>query len=129
MIRVLRVIGVVPLPRNCRRSTTGSSWPRTLASPLIHCFAPGTRVRAPGTLNTSRVSSRATRYSSPAMRMATPTHSRPDDVSVATCADSARPRRSSSARSSKGRSRRLLSDTPSVTARQPASVAWAFATS
>ena len=53
--------GVTPLPRNCRRSMMGSSCPRTLASPLIQAFAPGTRVRVGGTPNTSRVSSRATR--------------------------------------------------------------------
>ena len=47
-MRVLRVIGVTPLPRNCRRSTIGSSWPRTFARPLIQAFAPGTRVSAPG---------------------------------------------------------------------------------
>src|SRR5487761_496565 len=60
MTRVLRVIGVVPLPRNWRRSMIGSSWPRTLASPLIQGLAPGTRVMPAGTPNTSRVSSRAT---------------------------------------------------------------------
>ncbi len=84
MMRVLRVIGVTPLPRNWRKSTIGSNWPRTFASPLIHDFAPGTRVSAFGMLSTSRVSSRATRYSSPAMRIATPTHSFPVVPSWAT---------------------------------------------
>src|SRR5437016_4328398 len=87
----------------------GSSWPRTFARPLIHGLAPGTRVMPVGTPSTSRVSSRATRYRSPAMRSATPTHSRPEAPSWLTCAETARPRRSSSASSSNGRSRRDLS--------------------
>src|SRR5262245_62128569 len=109
MTRTLRVFGVTPLPRYWRRSRIGSSWPRTFAMPFTHGFAPGTRVRPAGTASTSRVSSRAARYSSPAMRNATPTHSRAPGFSDAAAAVTARPRRSSSARSSKGRSRRLLS--------------------
>src|SRR5580693_8075615 len=101
----------MPLPRNWRRSMIGSSWPRTLARPLIQALAPGTRVVLAGTPRTSRVSSRATRYRSPAMRSATPTHSRPLVASWFSCADTARPRRSSSASSSKGRSRRDFSST------------------
>src|SRR6266853_4221355 len=101
----------MPLPRNWRRSMIGSSWPRTLARPLIQGLAPGTRVVLAGTPSTSRVSSRATRYRSPAMRSATPTHSRPALLSGFACAEVARPRRSSSASSSNGRSRRDLSTT------------------
>src|SRR6185295_7853075 len=48
------------------------------------------------------------------MRSATPTHSRPVEPSWLTCAESACPRRSSSASSSKGRSRRLFSVAASV---------------
>src|SRR6187431_2021810 len=73
--------------------------------PFTHCLAPGTRVSPGGTASTSRVSSRAARYSSPAMRKATPTHSRAPGFSEAAAAVTARPRRSSSARSSNGRSR------------------------
>src|SRR3984957_8920055 len=47
------------------------------------------------------------------MRNATPTHSPTFSASVAALAVTARPRRSSSARSSNGRSRRLLSATAS----------------
>ena len=103
--RTLREFGVTPDPRYWRRSRMGSSWPRTLAMPLTQGLAPGTRVRPGGTASTSRVSSRAARYSSPAMRNATPTHSRAPGFSEAAAAVTARPRRSSSARSSNGRSR------------------------
>src|SRR5688572_12783283 len=82
--------------------------------PLTQVLAPGTRVRPAGTASTSRVSSRATRYSSPAMRKATPTHSRAPGFSDAAAAVIARPRRSSSASSSKGRSRSDLSEASSV---------------
>src|SRR5580692_8999396 len=111
MMRVLRDAGVGPLPRKARRSMIGSSWPRTFASPRIQPLAPGTRVRGEGTPSTSRASSRATRYSSPAMRSATPTHSPTWLASAALLAVTARPRRSSSARSSNGLSRRVLSAT------------------
>src|ERR1700758_2217552 len=89
----------------------GSRCPRTLARPLIQALAPGTRVLLAGTPRTSRVSSRATRYRSPAMRSATPTHSRPASACSLSCADTARPRRSSSASSSNGRSRSDFSST------------------
>src|SRR5262245_19121512 len=114
MTRTLRVFGVTPEPRYWRRSRIGSSWPRTLAMPFTQGFAPGTRVMPVGTASTSRVSSRAARYSSPAMRNATPTHSRAPGFSDAAAAVTARPRRSSSARSSKGRSRRLFRVAASV---------------
>src|SRR6185369_14921404 len=44
MTRTLRVLGVTPEPRYCRRSRMGSSWPRTLAMPFTQVLAPGTRV-------------------------------------------------------------------------------------
>src|SRR5687767_5559721 len=78
--------------------------------PFTQVLAPGTRVRPAGTASTSRVSSRAARYNSPAMRNATPTHSRAPGFSEAAAAVTARPRRSSSASSSNGRSRRDLSE-------------------
>src|SRR5690242_9578397 len=114
MTRTLREFGVTPEPRYWRRSRMGSNCPRTLAMPFTQVLAPGMRVRPGGTASTSRVSSRAARYSSPAMRNATPTHSRAPGFSEAAAAVTARPRRSSSARSSKGRSRRLLRDEASV---------------
>src|SRR6185437_14035304 len=83
----------------------GSRAPRTLASPRIQLFAPGTRVSGAGTPSTSRASSRATRYSSPAIFNATPTQSPAAAASVPALAVTERPRRSSSASSSKGRSR------------------------
>src|SRR3954465_5730580 len=111
MTRTLRVFGVTPDPRYWRRSRMGSNWPRTFAMPLTQGLAPGTRVSPGGTASTSRVSSRAARYSSPAMRKATPTHSRAPGFSEAAAAVTARPRRSSSASNSKGRSRSDLSGT------------------
>ena len=86
----------------------GSSWPRTLAMPLTQALAPGTRVSCGGhaqhfagflARDEVQLAGHAERDADPLARAAA--------FSAAAAAVTARPRRSSSARSSKGRSRRF----------------------
>ena len=111
-MRVLRVTGVTPLPRNWRRSMIGSSWPRTLASPRSRPWRPGTRV-VPAARRAPRASPRGRPGTArpPCAARRRPTRGRRRRRLLARCADTARPRRSSSRSSSNGRSRRDCSST------------------